>query len=192
MSDVTRILNAIEGGDPKAADELLPLVYEELRLLAAQKMSRERPGQTLQATALVHEAYIRLIEGTDQNWNSRGHFFKAASEAMRRILVERARRKKGLKGGGGKKRVIFDESLLVSAQEIRADDLLALDEALGRLFEQDPIAAELIKLRIFGGLTVEEAAELLGVSPSKAYADQKYARAWLRLAMSGNETDIEP
>ena len=188
-SDVTRILNAIEGGDPRAADELLPLVYEELRLLAAHKMSQERPGQTLQATALVHEAYVRLVEGENQDWNSRGHFFKAAAEAMRRILVEKARKKKSLKRGGDRKRVVFDESLMVAAHEIDADDLLALDDALERLSEQDEIAAELIKLRVFGGLTVEQAAELLEVSPSKAYSDQKYARAWLRVAMGRNETE---
>ncbi|MHC4168607.1 MAG: ECF-type sigma factor [Planctomycetota bacterium] len=190
-SDVTRILNAIEGGDPRAADKLLPLVYEELRLLAAHKMSQERPGQTLQATALVHEAYVRLVEGEIQDWNSRGHFFKAAAEAMRRILVEKARKKKSLKRGGDRKRVVFDESLMVAAQEVDTDDLLALDDALERLSEQDEIAAELIKLRIFGGLTAEQAAELLQVSPSKAYADQKYARAWLRVAMGRNETETE-
>ncbi len=190
-SDITRILDAIEGGDPRAADELLPLVYEELRLLAARKMSQERPGQTLQATALVHEAYVRLVEGENQDWNSRGHFFKAAAEAMRRILVEKARRKKSLKRGGDRKRVVFDESLTVAVHEIDADDLLALDDALQRLSEQDKIAAELIKLRIFGGLAVEQAAELLRVSPSKAYADQKYARAWLRVAMDRNETETE-
>jgi len=143
-SDVTRILNAIEGGDPRAADQLLPLVYEELRLLAAHKMSQERPGQTLQATALVHEAYVRLVEGECQDWNSRGHFFRAAAEAMRRILVEKAREKKSLKRGGDRKRVVFDESLMVAAHEIDADDLLALDDALERLSEQDEVAAELI------------------------------------------------
>jgi len=191
MSDVTRILNAIEGGDSQAADELLPLVYEELRHLASRQMSQERPGQTLQATALVHEAYIRLVEGADQNWNSRGHFFKAAAEAMRRILVERARKKKSLKHGGDKKRVVFDESLWVAARQIHPDDLLALDDALDRLSEQDKMAAELIKLRVFGGLTVDEAAQMLGVSPSKAYADQKYARAWLRVAMGETGSEIE-
>jgi RNA polymerase sigma factor (TIGR02999 family) len=188
MTDVTRILNAIEQGDAKAADDLLPLVYEELRLLAAQKLSREPPGQTLQATALVHEAYLRLVGTEDQNWDNRGHFFKAAAEAMRRILVESARKKKSLKHGGDKKRVIFDESLLVAAHEIHPDDLLALNDALDKLSEQDKMAAELIKLRVFGGLSVDQAAELLHVSPSKAFADQKYARAWLRLTMSGSGT----
>jgi RNA polymerase sigma factor (TIGR02999 family) len=188
MTDVTRILNAIERGDPRAADDLLPLVYEELRILAAQKLSREKSGQTLQATALVHEAYIRLVEGENQSWNSRGHFFKAAAEAMRRILVEGARRKKSLKRGADKKRVEFDESLLVAFQEIHVDDLLSLDEALERLSVEDKMAAELIKLRVFGGLTVGQAAEMLQVSPSKAYADLEYARAWLRLEMGGSET----
>ena len=188
MTDVTRILNAIEQGDGQAADELLPLVYEELRLLAAQKLAQERPGQTLQATALVHEAYIRLVEAENQSWNSRGHFFKAAAEAMRRILVESARKKKSLKRGADKKRVQFDESLLVASHQIHADDLLSLDEALDRLSEEDKTAADLIKLRIFGGFTVDQSAEMLGVSPSKAYADLDYARAWLRLEMGRSDT----
>lgn len=188
MSDVTRILNAIEGGNSQAADELLPLVYDELRRLAAQQMSQERPGQTLQATALVHEAYIRLVEGAGQNWNNRGHFFQAAAEAMRRILVESARKKKSLKRGGDKKRVAFDEFLFIDSQEIRTDDLLALDEALDRLSKEDKDATELIKLRIFGGLTVKQAAEILQVSPSKAYTDIEYALAWLRLAMSEKDS----
>jgi RNA polymerase sigma factor (TIGR02999 family) len=186
MSDVTQILNAIEGGDPKAADELLPLVYEELRILAAQKMAQEKPGQTLQATSLVHEAYIRLVEATDQSWNSRGHFFKAAAEAMRRILVESARKKKSLKRGGDKNRLVFDESLVVAAHEIAPEDLLALDDALEKFAEQDKTAAELIKLHVFAGLAVDQAAELLEVSLSKAYSDLEYARAWLRIAVGGN------
>lgn len=188
MSDVTRILNAIEQGDCQAANELLPLVYEELRRLASQKMSQERPGQTLQATALVHETYIRLVEGADPNWNSRGHFFKAASEAMRRILVENARRKKSLKRGGDRQRVKLDESILIAPQEIRPDDLLALDDALDKLSDEDKMAADLIKLRVFGGLTVDQAAEMLEVSTSKAYSDLNYARAWLRLYMGKSET----
>ena len=192
MTDVTRILNAIEQGDTRVADELLPLVYEELRLLAAQKMSHEPPGQTLQATALVHEAYIRLVEAKDQSWSSRAHFFKAAAEAMRRILIESARRKKSLKRGGDKKRIEFDQSLLVAAREIQPDDLLALDDALDKLSAEDKMAAELIKLRAFGGLTVDQAAEILKVSLSKAYADLEYARAWLRLAMSGSQPRTEP
>jgi len=188
MSDVTRILNAIEGGDSQAADKLLPLVYEELRRLAAQQMSRERPGQTLQATALVHEAYIRLVEGASQNWNSRGHFFKAAAEAMRRILVESARKKKSLKRGGDKKRVEFDEFLFIDTHEIHTDDLLALDEALDQLSREDKGAAELIKLRVFGGLTIKQAAEILRISLSKAYTDLEYTLAWLRLAMAGKDS----
>ena len=188
MSDVTRILNAIEQGDCQAANELLPLVYEELRRLASQKMSQERPGQTLQATALVHETYIRLVEGADPNWNSRGHFFKAASEAMRRILVENARRKKSLKRGGDRQRVKLDESILIAPQEIRPDDLLALDDALDKLSDEDKMAAELIKLLVFGGLTVGQAAEMLEISTSKAYSDLNYARAWLRLYMGKSET----
>lgn len=187
MGDVTRILNAIEQGDAKAADELLPLVYEELRLLAAQKMSQEPPGQTLQATALVHEAYIRLVDAKDQSWNSCGHFFKAAAEAMRRILVENARRKKSMKRGGNRKRVKLDESILIAPQEIYPDDLLTLNDALDKLSEEDKIAADLIKLRIFGGLTVKQAAEMLRVSPSKAYADLEYARAWLRLEIGKSD-----
>ena len=188
MSDVTRILNAIEQGDCQAANELLPLVYEELRRLASQKMSQERPGQTLQATALVHETYIRLVEGADPTWNSRGHFFKAASEAMRRILVENARRKKSLKRGGDRQRVKLDESILIAPQEIRPDDLLALNDALDKLSDEDKMAADLIKLRVFGGLTVDQAAEMLEVSTSKAYSDLNYARAWLRLYMGKSET----
>ncbi len=183
MSDVTRILNAIERGDAKATDELLPLVYEELRILAAQKLSHESPGQTLQATALVHEAYIRLVGDEPQNWNSRGHFFAAAAEAMRRILVERARRKKSQKCGGERKRIQLEDSIALGVQEIGPDDLLALDEALGKLSAQDKTASDLIKLRIFGGLTTRQAAEVLGVSLSKAYADLEYARAWLGAEM---------
>ena len=180
-SDVTRILNAIERGDAKATDELLPLVYEELRLLAAQKLSHEPPGQTLQATALVHEAYIRLVEAECRSWNSRNHFFMAAAEAMRRILVENARRKKSAKRGGEKQRVELDESILLCAQEIRPEDLLAVNDALDKLSQQDQTASDIVKLRIFGGLTVAQAAEIVGVSVSKAYADLEYARAWLHL-----------
>jgi RNA polymerase sigma factor (TIGR02999 family) len=188
MSDVTRILNAIEQGDARATEQLLPLIYDELRLLAAQKMSQEPAGQTLQATALVHEAYIRLVEAKDQSWNSRGHFFKAAAEAMRRILVENARRKKSLKHGGDRKRVELDESILLGAPEIDPDNLLALNDALDKLSEEDKMAADLIKLRIFGGLAVKRAAEMLSVSSSKAYADLEYARAWLRLEIGKSDT----
>ena len=188
MSDVTRILNAIEGGDPKAADELLPLVYEELRLLAARKMAQEKPGQTLQATALVHEAYIRLVGDEPQNWDSRGHFFSAAAEAMRRILVDNARRKKTAKSGGKQKRVELDDAIVVGGQTIHPNDLLTLNDSLDKLAIRDKVAADLVKLRIFGGLSVREASQLLGISQSKAYVDLEYALAWLNLEMS----DINP
>ena len=188
MSDVTRILNAIEGGDPKAADELLPLVYEELRLLAARKMAQEKPGQTLQATALVHEAYIRLVGDEPQNWDSRGHFFCAAAEAMRRILVDNARRKKTAKSGGKQKRVELDDAIVVGGQTIHPNDLLTLNDSLDKLAIRDKVAADLVKLRIFGGLSVREASQLLGISQSKAYVDLEYALAWLNLEMS----DINP
>jgi RNA polymerase sigma factor (TIGR02999 family) len=183
MSDVTRILNAIERGDAKATDELLPLVYEELRLLAAQKLSHEPPGQTLQATALVHETYLRLVGDGPQSWNSRGHFFAAAAEAMRRILVENARHKRSLKCGGDQRRVELDESIVLGTQDIRPEDLLAVNDALDKLAQQDPTASDLVKLRVFAGLTIAQAAEILGVSVSKAYADLDYARAWLHLEM---------
>src|SRR5262245_45324724 len=164
MTEVTRILSAIEQGDPQAAEQLLPLVYNELRKLAAQKLAQEKPGQTLDATALVHDAYIRLVD-TDkvQHWNSRGHFFSAAAEAMRRILVESARRKKRIKHGGGRDRQELPASQIV-APEI-SDDLLQLDAALDRLNEHDHEAAELVKLRYFAGLTIPQAAQILGVSP---------------------------
>ena len=187
MNEVTRIINAIQQGDGHASEELLPLVYEELRLLAAQKMGQEKPGQTLQATALVHEAYIRLLDGSDQDWNSRGHFFMAAAEAMRRILVENARRKKSLKRGGDRQRVELDDAIVVFTQEISPEDILVLDEAMDKLSEEDNIAAELIKLRLFGGLTVKQAAKVLQISLSKAYSDIEYAHAWLRLAVGGSD-----
>jgi RNA polymerase sigma factor (TIGR02999 family) len=187
MSDVTRILNAIDGGDPKAADELLPLVYEELRLLAAQKMSQERPGQTLQATALVHEAYIRLVGDDPQDWDSRGHFFSAAAEATRRILVDNACRKKSAKSGGKQKRVELDDAIVVGEQTIHPNDLLILNDSLDKLATRDKVAADLVKLRVFGGLPVKEAARLLGISQSKAYVDLEYALAWLNLEMSDNQ-----
>jgi len=182
MTDVTRILNAIERGDPKATDELLPLVYEELRLLAAKRLRREPPGQTLQATALVHEAYLRLVEGPGQTWNSRGHFFKAAAEAMRRILVDNARRKQSLKGSGGRQRVDIDEvSLPAQAlfDESSSEDLLALDEALEKLNKADPHSAELVKLRYFAGLSLDQIARMEGVSRRTAVRWWTYARAWL-------------
>jgi RNA polymerase sigma factor (TIGR02999 family) len=187
MSDVTRLLNAIERGDAKATDELLPLVYEELRILAAQKLSHELPGQTLQATALVHEAYIRLVGDESRSWENRGHFFVAAAEAMRRILVENARKKKSMKRGGGKRRIELDECAIVAPDGIPPDDMLALDEALERLADRNRPMAELVKLRTFAGLTGKQAANLLGISESKACEDLAYARAWLSLEMSKGE-----
>jgi RNA polymerase sigma factor (TIGR02999 family) len=180
MTDVTRILNAIEQGDIKAADKLLPLVYEELRILAAQKLSQEKPGQTLQATALVHEAYLRLVGTEDQNWDNKGHFFKAAAEAMRRILVERARRKKNLKNGGAYQRIGLQESMVMDKGESSIDHLLAVDEALEKLSSKDKVKADLVKLRYFAGLTGKQAANVLGISPSTADRYWKYARCWLR------------
>ena len=179
MSDVTRLLEAIDQGDPQAAGQLLPLVYQELRRLAAQKLAREKPGQTLQATALVHEAFMRLVDrDAAQHWNSRGHFFGAAAEAMRRILVENARRRARGKHGGDRIREQLEPAEIV-APEV-SEDLLALDEALQRLAEHDPQAAELVKLRYFAGLTIPQAAEILGVSPRKADFIWSFARAWLR------------
>ena len=177
MSDVTRILVAIELGDAKAADELLPLVYEELRRLAGLKMSQELPGQTLQATALVHEAYIRLVGTENQNWSNRGHFFAAAAEAMRRILIENARRKQRRKHGGGRQRVNLDDAEV--AIEGPKTDIIALDEALAKLAEEDRTVAELVKLRYFAGLTIGQAANILGVSQRTADRYWAYARAWL-------------
>ena len=177
MSDVTRILNAIEGGDPKAADELLPMVYEELRLLAAQKMAQERPGQTLQATALVHEAYVRLVEAECQNWNSRNHFFMAAAEAMRRILIERARQKKSLRHGGKHRRVDMDD--MAVAFEGLPENLVALDEALTKLAAEDSTKADLVKLRYFAGLSIDQAAEVLQISRASAIRHWSFARTWL-------------
>jgi len=177
VSDVTRILDAIQDGDPKAADNLLPAVYEELRKLAAQKMAREAPGQTLQPTALVHEAWLRLSPSLDQRWENRVHFFGAAAEAMRRILVESARRKKRLKHGGQLERVDVDAIEL--PVPMPDDELLALDEALNRLATLDSRAAEVVKLCFFVGLTQEQAAKELGVSISTAERLWGFARAWL-------------
>jgi len=188
MTDVTQILNAIERGDAKAADDLLPILYDELRLLAAQKLSRESPGQTLQATALVHEAYLRLVGEQRQDWRSRGQFFAAAAEAMRRILIDNARRKKSLKRGGQRDRVDLDNVVLMDEDHRDPDDLLALDEALGRLAETDEKTADLVKLRFFAGLTSEQAARALGISHNTADAYWAYARAWLRLEI-GKGTD---
>jgi RNA polymerase sigma factor (TIGR02999 family) len=178
MSDVTHILSAIEQGDPHAAEQLLPLVYEELRKLAAQKLAQEKPGQTLQATALVHEAYLRLVD-TDQvqRWDSRRHFFAAAAEAMRRILVEKARRKRSVKHGGDHVRIDLDQALAVGDEP--RQDLVELDELLDQLAHADPRAAELVKLRFFAGLTGDQTAEVLGISPRSADLLWAYARAWL-------------
>ena len=179
MRDVTRMLNQIQEGDPHAAGQLLPLVYEELRQLAAVQMAREKPGQTLDATALVHEAYLRLVG--DQSFDNRRHFFAAAAEAMRRILLDRARRKKRLKHGGGlRQRELKEDDRIEPPPD---DRLLALDEALGRLAEAHPELAELVKLRYFAQLTVEQAAELLGLSPRTVKRNWVYASAWLRCAI---------
>jgi RNA polymerase sigma factor (TIGR02999 family) len=186
MSEVTQVLSAIERGDPHAAEQLLPLVYDELRQLAAQRLAHEQPGQTLQATALVHEAYLRLVGvGRAQRWNSRRHFFAAAGEAMRRILVERARARGSLKRGGGRQRLDLDEQLTLPAPG-RPDDVLALDEALTRLAEAEPQAAELVHLRYFAGRTMSEAAELLGLSLRGAHRLWAYARAWLLQELRGD------
>jgi RNA polymerase sigma factor (TIGR02999 family) len=191
MNEVTRILSAIEQGEPQAAEQLLPLVYEELRKLAAQKLAQEKPGQTLQATALVHEAYLRLVDvDKAPHWNSRGHFFAAAAEAMRRILVERARHKRSLKAGGDRRRLEFaDVEPAVAGPDV---DLLALDEALERLGRHDPRKAELVKLRFFAGLTTAQAAAVLGISPATADNDWAYARCWLRLEIEGSAADGRP
>ena len=185
MSDVTRILSQIESGDPQAAELLLPLVYDELRKLAAARLAQEQPGQTLQATALVHDAYLRLVDvERAQHWNSRGHFFAAAAEAMRRILVESARRKARVKHGGDLQRLDIEPCDLLAAEV--SGDLLALDEALDRLAVGDSQAADLVKLRYFVGLTVPQAAEVLAVSPRKADSLWSFARAWLRREIEGS------
>jgi RNA polymerase sigma factor (TIGR02999 family) len=183
MADVTQILSQIESGDPSAADQLLPLVYDELRKLAAVRLAKEEPGQTLQATALVHDAYLRLVDvKLTQRWNSRGHFFAAAAEAMRRILVDSARRKKAARHGGQSERVELDENQI--AEPSSGMDLIALDEVLNALTIHDARKAELVKLRYFAGLTSREAAEVLGISESTADADWAYARSWLRVHMN--------
>jgi RNA polymerase sigma factor (TIGR02999 family) len=181
MSDVSRILSAIEQGDPHAADQLLPLVYDELRRLAAQRLAQERPGETLQATALVHEAYLRLVDVPQaQQWDSRGHFFAAAAEAMRRILIDQARRRHSQKRGGGLRRVELDEGAHLAAREDdAADDLLALDEALRQFEGEDPLKARLVKLRYFAGLSLADAAAALGISAATAKRHWVYARSWL-------------
>jgi RNA polymerase sigma factor (TIGR02999 family) len=185
MDDVTRILSRIEAGDPNATEKLLPLVYDELRRLAAQRLAQEKPGQTLQATALVHEAYLRLLgpAGAEQRWDNRGHFFAAAAEAMRRILVDIARHKSSRKGGVSIKRVDLDDAAITLAAP--PDDLLALDEALTKLLGENQAAAELAKLRLFAGLTVAEAAETLGVSRRTGFRHWTYARAFLQAEFAG-------
>lgn len=186
MSEATQLLNAIEAGDPRASARLLPLVYDELRRLAAQRLAQEKPGQTLEPTALVHEAYLRLVgRREEQHWNGRNHFFAAAAEAMRRILVESARRKQGPKHGGHLRRV--DADLNLAAAHAPEGDLLALDEALTRLAKESPARAELVKLRFFAGLTVSEAAEVLGISLATAERYWTYARTWLYAELSGAE-----
>ncbi len=183
MRDVTRIIESIKEGDSRASEQLLPLVYNELRRLAAHKLSNEKPGQTLQATALVHEAYMRLIGGDDVNWDSKGHFFAAAAESMRRLLVENARRKKALKRGGHLNKNSFNESD-VTLDKSR-NDLIALDEALNKLALKDPVKAKLVNLRFFAGLNNEQAANALGISQSSADRYWLYARSWLHLEICG-------
>jgi RNA polymerase sigma factor (TIGR02999 family) len=184
MSEVTRVLSAIGQGDPQAAEQLLPLVYAELRQLAAQRLAREKPGQTLQPTALVHEAYLRLVDVKDpQRWEGRGHFFAAAAEAMRRILVNRAQEKRCLKRGGGWKRIDLDDLAVVD--DASDEDLIAIDEALGRLAQESPPCAELVKLRFFAGLTFDEAAISLGLARRTADRYWAYARARLYEMLSG-------
>ncbi len=177
MSDVTRILNAIEHGDRQAADELLPLVYEQLRHLAARKMAHEAPGQTLQATALVHEAWLRLVGNQPVQWAGRAHFFGAAAEAMRRILINNARRKRAVRHGGGQQRLVVEE--IEVAAETKDDEMLAVDEALEKLAACDRTKAELVKLLYFVGLTIPEAASILGISEPTAKRYWSYTRAWL-------------
>jgi RNA polymerase sigma factor (TIGR02999 family) len=188
MADVTQILSQIEQGDPSAADQLLPLVYEELRKLASQKMSHENPGQTLQATGLVHEAYVRLVDVQKaQHWDSRGHFFAAAAEAMRRILVDKARRKERPKHGGNHQRV--ERSDLDRVADVQSPELIDLDEALQKLEAKHPRKAELVKLRYFAGLTNKEAAQAMGVAASTADLDWAYAKSWLRVEMRETQCD---
>jgi RNA polymerase sigma factor (TIGR02999 family) len=188
MNDVTQILSQIESGDPTAAEQLLPLVYEELRKLAAARLARENPGQTLEATALVHEAYVRLLgpsAGVEQQWNSRGHFFAAAAEAMRRILIDQARNKRSQRRGGNCQRI--ELTSVDPAVQVNQLEILALDEALARLAARDPRAAEVVKLRFFAGLTVAEAAQALAISVATAENDWAYAKSWLKLQLAATE-----
>jgi RNA polymerase sigma factor (TIGR02999 family) len=184
MHEVTQILTAIEHGDPRAAEQLLPLVYEELRRLATGRMAHERPGQTLQATALVHEAYLRLVDAkTPQHWDSRRHFFAAAAESMRRILIDNARRKRSDKAGGGRRRVELHDAVATVGSAPLSDDLLALDDALAKLANEDQEAAVLAERCLFAGLTVEEAAEQLGISRRTGFRRWTYARAFLQVEL---------
>jgi RNA polymerase sigma factor (TIGR02999 family) len=187
MNEITQVLERIHNGEPSAAEALLPLVYDELRKLAAVKMAQEKPGQTLQPTALVHEAYLRLVDGEQkQHWDGRGHFFAAAAEAMRRILVERARQKKTVKHGGGRHRIDAD-TMALAAPEVE-EDLIAIDQALDRLAALDPRKAELVKLRYFAGLTIEDCAEALGISCATAKRYWAYSRVWLFEQVTGTAT----
>jgi RNA polymerase sigma factor (TIGR02999 family) len=185
MSEITHLLSVMEQGDPQAASQLLPLVYDELRKLAAQKLAQEKPGQTLEPTALVHEAYLRLVldgEASGENqWNTRGHFFAAAAEAMRRILVEQARRRKRVKHGGDRARIDLQEH--DGPAQSAPEDILALDEALILLEQEDPVAARIVQLRVFAGLPIEQIAETLGISRATAYRQWAYGRAWLACAL---------
>ena len=186
MTEVTRILSAIEHGDPSAAEQLLPLVYEELRQLAAQKLAHEKPGQTLAATALVHEAYLRLVDTEKaQRWNSRGHFFAAAAEAMRRILIDNARRKQAAVHGGGRRRLDLDD--VEAFAQAPPADLLAFDDALGRLKQHDAVAGTLVQMLYFGGLSVEQAGEALGLPRATAYRQWTFARAWMKRQLADDE-----
>ncbi len=190
MSDVTRLLSAMEQGDPAAAAQLLPLIYDALRQFAAQRLAHEQPGQTLQPTALVHEAYVRLVgDGAEQHWQHRGHFFSAAATAMRRILIERARQKRRKVHGGGRQRQELHPDLV--AAPAPDENLLALDAALARLAERDPVKARLVELRYFAGLTSDQAAEILGISPSTADRHWVFARAWLRREVLGGKVGEE-
>jgi len=186
MSDVTRILQSVDSGDPKAVEELLPLVYDELRRLAAVKMARENPGQTLQATALVHEAWIRLSGSQGQSWEGRTHFFSAAAEAMRRILIDQARRKARIKHGAGQPADALHESRI--EMEVPSEEVLAVDEALNELEEKDSMAAEVVKLRYFAGMNLEEVGKSLGISRRSAGRHWAYARSWLRGAIRRNSS----
>jgi RNA polymerase sigma factor (TIGR02999 family) len=188
MNEITRILSAAHDGDPGAAEQLLPLVYEELRNLAAARLAKEKPGQTLQATALVHEAYVRLVEGPAAGrWNGRGHFFAAAAEAMRRILIDQARRKARLRHGGDHQRIDIDQGQL--SAELESEDFLALNEALDRLAREEPAAAEVVKLRYFAGLSIDETAAALGISVRTANRDWAYAKAWLHEQLRSTDDD---